>query len=157
MQSLIVGFACHGCLLFVLSILTLTLASQLPNEEPFGAEVTERPNTEPPSTMVRRPLPSEMWRLILEKCELTEYFYLLLAYPEMQSLRLTEAAEFDLLEKAFQELHRIGSTFGKFDYETYESIVVSIRGFINCPQDSPVLKARLYQELTKRFAKQLSD
>ena len=77
--------------------------------------------------MVRRPLPSEMWRLILEKCELTEYFYLLLAYPEMQSLRLTEAVEFDLLEKAFNELGRIDShTSTKFDYVRYESIVAGI-------------------------------
>ena len=130
MQPSIAGFACHSYLFIVLSILKQALVSQLPSEGPFGAELVESFDTECLPTMMRRPLPNEMWRLVLEKCELTGYLQLLLAYPEMQSLRLAEAVEFDLLEKAFQELEHIELSRRKLDYGRHESIVASIREFI---------------------------
>ena len=130
--------ACHGYLLVVLSILTLTLAGQLPSEGRLGTELAECLDTESLSTVMRRPLPNEMWRLILEKCELVGYYHFLLAYPEMQSLRLTEAAEFDRLEQAFKELGRIESHKSKFDYVRYESIVSAIRRFINVSSGQPL-------------------
>lgn len=46
MQPSIAALALRGYLLFVISILKLTLVSQMPKEWPFGTELTESSDTE---------------------------------------------------------------------------------------------------------------